>query len=109
MLQLIGDLETESDQACVVYDAKTGRIEHLHRVITLKGGTNPERSEIEARAMELAGQKEKKTSSLKTLIVSPEKFRPGREHKVDLKTGLIISKPFKQRHKRMPLTQAGGG
>jgi hypothetical protein len=93
MLHVIGDVEIESDQAYAVYDAKTGRIEHLHRVITLKGGTNPEPGEIEARAMEFAAQNAKKTSQLKTLLVSSEQLRPGRVHKVDLKTGSIISKP----------------
>ena len=99
MLQLIGDVELESDQACAVYDANTGRIEHVHRVVTLKGGTNPEPGEIEARAMEFAAQNAKKTSQLKTLLVSPEQLHPGTAHKVDLKTGSIISKPLKQRRK----------
>jgi hypothetical protein len=109
MSQVIGEIEIESDQACVVYDAKTGRIEHLHRVITLRGGTNPERSEIETRTMELAGQNGKKTSRLRTLIVSPEQFRPGREHKVDLETGSIISKQLKNHRKHLPLPQAPEG
>jgi hypothetical protein len=95
MSQVIGDVEIESDQVCAVYDAKSGRIEHLHRVITVKGGTNPKRSEIEARAMELARQKGKKTLHLKTVLVSPEQFRPGRVHTVDLKTGSIISEQLK--------------
>ena len=99
MSQVIGDVEIESDQACAVYDARTGQIEHLHRVITLKGGTSPERSEIEARAMELAAGKGKKTSHLKTLLVSPEQFHPGMIHKVDLRTGSIISKQRKRRRK----------
>ena len=59
MLQLIGDVELESDQACAVYDPNTGRIEHVHHVITLKGGTKPDRSVIEARAIEFATQREK--------------------------------------------------
>jgi len=99
MLQLIGDIEIESDQACAVYDANTGRVEHLHRVITLKGGTKPERSKIEARAMEFATENAKKTSQLKTLLVSPEQLHLGTAHKVDLKTGSIISKPLKQLRK----------
>jgi hypothetical protein len=60
MSQVIGDVEIEFDQICAVYDAKTGRIEHLHRVITPKGGTNPERSEIEARRWNLPPKKEKR-------------------------------------------------
>jgi len=99
VLQLTGDVELESDQACIVYDANTGRIQHLHRVITLKGGTKPEPSEIEARAMEFAAQKGKKTSQLKTLLVSSEQLHLGTAHKVDLKTGSIISKPLKQLRK----------
>lgn len=99
MLQLIGDVELESDQACAVYDPNTGRIEHVHHVITLKGGTKPERSVIEAKAIEFATQKGEKTSQLKTLFVSPEKLRPGTVLKVDLKRGSIISKELKQQRK----------
>jgi len=54
---------------------------------------------MEARTLELAAQKGKKTSQLKTLLVSPEQLHLGRAHKVDLKTGSIISKPLKQRRK----------
>jgi hypothetical protein len=74
----------------------------VHRVITLKGGTKPKRSEIEARTMELAVQDGKKTSHLKTLLVSPEQFHPGMVHKVDLRTGSIISKQRKRQRKQVP-------
>jgi hypothetical protein len=74
MSQVIGDVEIESDQVCAVYDAKSGRIEHLHRVITLKGGTNPKRSEIEARAMELARQKGKRPRTSKHCSCHPSNF-----------------------------------
>lgn len=87
----------ESDRICAVYDAKTGRIHHLHRVITLKGGPSPSPAEIEARAIELAMEKGKSSAKFKTLHLSPEQLHPGARHKVDPKTGSLISKPVKER------------
>jgi hypothetical protein len=31
-------LQTKSTKACVVYDSNTGRMPHLHRVVTFVGG-----------------------------------------------------------------------
>ena len=95
MLTFTQGIDLESEQVCAVYDAKTGLIHHVHRVITLKGGTAPSRSEIEARAVELATQKEKTASKFKTLHLSPEQLHPGATHTVDPKTGSLVSKPIK--------------
>jgi hypothetical protein len=99
MLTFTQDIELESDHACAVYDAKTGRIEHVHRVITLKGGKTPERTEIEARAIEMATRNGRAASQLKTLLVSADKLHEGARYKVDLKTGSLISEPVKRRPK----------
>jgi hypothetical protein len=99
-LQAHGKIEVESDQAWVVYDAKTGRIHHVHRVVTLKGGTQPESSDVEARVMDIVATKGGKVSQLKTLVVSPEQLHPGATHKVDVKKKSLVSKPIKQDGKR---------
>jgi hypothetical protein len=99
-LQITGKIEVESDQAWVVYDEKTGRIQHVHRVVTLKGGTEPKRSEIEARVMDIAAKKGRDVSQSKTLMVSPDQLQPGATHKVDPKKRTLVSKPIKQADKR---------
>jgi hypothetical protein len=95
-LETIGDIEVASDQACVVYDATNGRIQHVHRVVTLKGGTEPNRSEIEARAMEFAATHQGIGKiRVKALLVSHEQLTAGATHKVDPKKGTLISTPIK--------------
>ena len=88
--------EVASDQACVVYDATTGRIHHVHRVVTLRGGAEPKRSDIEARAIEFASaHKGAGKMQVKTLIVGPEQLHDGATHKVDPKKRSLISTPIK--------------
>ena len=95
MLTSMPGLEVEVDQLCAVYDAKTGRIHHVHRVITLKGGPHPGRKEIESRALEYAKREGNTTLDLKTVHLSPDQLHPGATHKINPKTGLLVSKPIK--------------
>jgi hypothetical protein len=90
-----GTIEVQSDQACVVYDAQTGRIHHVHRVVTLRGGAEPPQDTIEARALELAAKKGRNVSQLKTLMVPPERLHPGATHKVDPDTSSLVSEPIR--------------
>jgi hypothetical protein len=91
-----GNREIASEQACVVYDATTGRIRHVHRVVTLGGGTEPKRSDIEARALEIARRTHKgtRTMQVKTLMVAPDQLQAGSTHKVDPKKRSLISTPI---------------
>jgi hypothetical protein len=97
-LETIGNIEVASDQACVVYDTKTGRIQHVHRVITLRGGDEPKRSEIETRAID-AARKSSSKLQLKTLVVPSEQLHSGATHKVDPKKRLLVSKAIKLKTK----------
>jgi hypothetical protein len=99
-LQITGEIEVQSDHACVVYDAKTGRIHHVHRVVTLKGGEEPKPGEIESRATHIAAQKGRNASELKTLMVAPDRFQPGAKHRVDPQKGTLISEPTRDVGKR---------
>ncbi len=89
-----GKTEVQSDRACVVYDPETGRIHHVHRVVTLRGGAEPQPHEIEARARELATKKGKDALRLKTLMVAPENLRSGAKHRIDVKTNSLVSEPI---------------
>jgi hypothetical protein len=85
-----GDVAVESEKACVVYEAKTGRIVHLHRVITLRGGKAPSASAMEARALELAGQR---SASVKVLHLEADSVQSGSAYKVDLKKMKLVQSP----------------
>ena len=97
---VMGNIEVQSDRACAVYDAKTGRIHHVHRVITLKGGAEPTPREIEARARELAGKAGTVAKRWETLMVDPEKLQVRARHKVDVKTRSLVSKPISDKIER---------
>jgi len=97
MLTFMAGVEVQADQVCAVYDEKTGRIHHVHRVITLKGGSHPSRKEIESRAIEHAKREGKTSSNLKTVHLSPDQLHPGATHKINPKTGLLVSKPIKRK------------
>ena len=97
MLTLTPGLEVEADQLCAVYNAKTGRIHHVYRVITLKGGSHPSQKEIESRAIENAKREGKTSSNLKTVHLSPDQLHPRATHKINRKTGLLVSKPIKRK------------
>ena len=86
-----GDVAVESEKACVVYEAKTGRVVHLHRVITLRGGKAPSANAIEARALELAGQRS--GAAVKVLHLDPESVQSGSAYKVDLKKLKLVQSP----------------
>ena len=78
--------------ACVVYDAATGEIHHVHHVGVMDGAEAPTTQEIEARAMALAKQLgQHDPSGLKVLRVAPESLKPHVKHKVDLKNLTLIS------------------
>ena len=95
-----GNREIASEQTCVVYDA-TGRIHHVHRVVTLRGGTEPKRSDIEARALEIARtRKGARKTQVKTLMVAPDQLQAGSTHKVDPKKRALLSTPIKDKATR---------
>lgn len=45
------EIEPVADRMCVLYDARDGRIAHYHRVITLRGGEESSRTEIEKNSL----------------------------------------------------------
>lgn len=86
-----GDIAVESEQACVVYEAKTGRVVHLHRVITLRGGKAPTKNAMEARALELAGGGSR--AAVKVLHLESESLQSGSAYKVDPKKLKLVQSP----------------
>jgi hypothetical protein len=86
-------VDVTSDTTCIVYDAKTGGIRHVHQVLTLKDGTKPKPSEIEKRALGFTAEQGASTSQLATLTVSSDKVPPGAMYGIDTKKKVIVSEP----------------
>ena len=80
------------DQLCVVYQADTGAIVHVHRVTTYQGGQLPTEEAIRSRAIAHlhAFQQERVSSPLKTVLLAPEQIEPGTFYKIDLETVLPV-------------------
>lgn len=81
------------DQLCVVYHAETGHILHAHQVTTYQGGHIPNEEEIHSRAIEHMHhfQREAKPSQYKSLLMSPERIKPGVSYKIDVKTVELVA------------------
>jgi hypothetical protein len=87
-----GTLPVWSSTACVVYDADTGLVRHIHRVVTLEGGREPTQQENEARAMAMLEAKGRKTSKLRALHVAGDAIEAHRCYAVEPKTRQLIVK-----------------
>lgn len=87
-----GTIPVKSSRACVVYDADTGHVRHIHQVVTLEGGREPTEPEIEAHAMQLAQRKEGRAGKFKALHVPSESVQPHQLYAVDLKTRALVAK-----------------
>lgn len=76
------------DQLCVVYQADTGAIVHVHRVTTYEGGQVPGQEAIHRRAIEHLHtfQPERAQSPLKTVLLPPAQLESGVSYKIDVET-----------------------
>jgi hypothetical protein len=84
----------ESNQTCVLYDQKSGRIVHLHQEITYPGGRKLTKSEAESRALEAVAKVRGNAAGLKVLHVSPEQLQPPKIYKVDVKARRLVEQPL---------------
>ena len=87
-----GTVPVKSSRTCIVYDGETGRVHHIHEVVTLEGGREPGEAQIEADAMEIVNRKGKNVAKLRTLHLPTEKVPEGGLLTVDLKTKTLQSR-----------------
>jgi hypothetical protein len=77
------------DQAFVVYDAKTGEVVHRHWAILLPDDKT-EIEDLERIAIEHATlARGREASGLRALRISMNDLEPGRQYRVDPKTGRL--------------------
>jgi hypothetical protein len=82
-------LEIESTMVHVVYDAKTGVIAHVHRIVTHRGATKTSKEEAESRALEMAGRFGHIAKDL--AVLRADGFDRSKPQRVDVKTSKIIT------------------
>ncbi len=87
-----GTVPVKSSRTCIVYDAESGRVHHVHQVVTLEGGQEPTEAQIEAHAMEIVRRKGKPTQKLKMLHLPSEKIPMHQLLAVDPKTKTLVSR-----------------
>jgi hypothetical protein len=73
-----------SHKACVIYHSRSGKVRHIHEVITLEGGTEPNRQAIEKAAFHALDLRGGRDSAFKALHVEGAALRPQARYEVDL-------------------------
>jgi len=77
--------QIRSKKSCVVYDAASGRIHHLHDVITFEGGREPAEEQIAADALRVvAGLARPPKGELHVLHIVHESMERGKRYRVDV-------------------------
>ena len=96
-IQWIGETpHTETTDAVVVYDAKSGEIMHVHRVVSFSGAAVPSRDAVEEEARTLATNIGRPTVKLEVLHCDPGTLQSGKQYKVDLKSRTLVEKRTKR-------------
>jgi hypothetical protein len=93
-------LEIESERVYVVYDARTGAIAHVHRVVTHRGATRQTADQNEKRALELASRFGHRIDRMR--VLHAEKFDGGVLQKVDVKAGRLVPENLKASRRTAP-------
>jgi hypothetical protein len=85
-------LPIHSRKACVVYDATSGQIRHLHRVVTFVGGREPADEEVAADALRaLNSLPTPPTGVVHVLHVDYNAIEPGKRYRVDPNRKALVS------------------
>jgi hypothetical protein len=83
MLNMGGQLKATTHRVCVVYDAQSGRIVHVHHEVSLHQGPHATEAETEAAALAQIRKRGRDTSQFKVLHVKPSDLQPQKRYKVD--------------------------
>ena len=104
MIPDAGHLEVESERVYVVYDGKTGKIAHIHRVVTHRGATQVSDEQGEARALEMASRFGHRRETLRVLRTAS--FDGGVPQRVNVKTLQLA--PDRPTESQRPIKSAAG-
>jgi len=73
-----------NSSTCVIYDAASGRIYHVHTVATFADSRQRSREEIEKESYELASRAGHNVAAMKALHIGDENMEPDVRYKVNL-------------------------
>jgi hypothetical protein len=83
-----------SDSMVMVYDAATGEILHVHRVVSDASAAHPDDAAVERQALAHAAKRRKPLPArLEVLHVPFESLRPRTTYKVDVQKRALIATP----------------
>lgn len=85
-----GDIGIDSVKCCIVFDSSTGEIQHVHRVVTIKGATETPDDEVARRALALAREFGFDVAKLEALRVDPGALKPAAHYRVDVRTKSLV-------------------
>lgn len=89
-----GTAAVKSSRTCIVYD-ESGRVHHVHRVVTLEGGREPSEAQIEADALNILKRHGKPVEKMKMLHLPSDKVPMHELLAVDPGTKRLNSQPRK--------------
>lgn len=78
-----GSLPVAHSSLCVVYEGASGRIRHVHHSLTLEGGHQPTRAEVEHEVTEMLEVEHVSMDGMHMLHVPSTSMRPGVAYTVD--------------------------
>jgi hypothetical protein len=94
--------QVDRESMVVVYDAGTGRIAHIHHVVTARGGHHPDDQELERAALEHAAETAARRGASKrkkmlTAHIDPNTFELDVPYKLDIKKRTLVKLTVKRR------------
>ena len=91
--QTTGSRKVNSIRCCVVFNPADGKIEHIHRVVTMDGARGSSEKEAEARTRYLAKSLGLNVDKLEIIHVDSQALVPGLQFSVDLKSRKLVGTP----------------
>jgi hypothetical protein len=85
-----GTAKIRSVKCCVLFDAETGAIQHVHRVVTMEGVTETSDADMERRALQLAKDHGIQTAKVQIAHFDAKAFAARARYKVNPKTRALM-------------------
>jgi hypothetical protein len=86
-----GTSSPHAHDAVIVYERATGRIVHVHEVITMPGAKHPESHAMSARALEMVARRGRHAAeSIATLVVPAERVKHTKHAHVDVESLTLV-------------------
>lgn len=86
-----GDNKIQAEKCCIVFESSSGKIRHVHRVITMAGARERTEKEIGERALALAKKHGAADAKLDTVHVDPKTVEARGHYQVDVKNRTLVA------------------